>query len=102
MMLTVKNMLLRAVFLFFLRIKKHHSYNLNYIIVTQSDIAQSGELQRLYVQALQAHQQGNDAEFYQLIMQAHAIPPYHPGILYQAGMAAALTGKKTEAVQYLK
>ena len=64
--------------------------------------AQSGELQRLYVKAIEAQQQGDNARFYDLILQAHAIHPYHQGILYQAGIAAALNNKKEEAIRYLK
>ena len=63
---------------------------------------QSGELQKLYTQAIEAQRNGDNKRFYDLIMQAHKIHPYHQGILYQAGIAAALNNKNTEAIKYLK
>lgn len=65
-------------------------------------LGQSGELQRLYAQAIEAQRNGDNKGFYDLIIQAHKIHPYHQGILYQAGIAAALNNKNTEAVAYLK
>lgn len=64
--------------------------------------AQSNELQKLYIRAIQAQQQGNNAAFYDLIEQARARQPHHPGILYQAGIAATLNNKKAEAIGYLR
>lgn len=65
-------------------------------------LAQSGELQKLYTQAIEAYRNGDNKAFYDLIIQAHNIHPYHQGILYQVGIAAALNNKNAEAVAYLK
>ncbi len=64
--------------------------------------AQSGELQKLYTDAIDAQRKGDNTLFYELIMKAHEIHPYHQGILYQVGIAAALNNKNTEAVNYLR
>lgn len=63
---------------------------------------QSNELQQYYSGALEAYRKGDFVQFYDLIIKAHHIHPYHQGILYQAGIAAALNHKNPEAIQYLK
>lgn len=64
--------------------------------------AQSGDLQRYYLQAMQAFKAGQAGEFYTLISKAREIHPYHQGILYQSGIAAAMTNRNDEAIEYLK
>ncbi len=64
--------------------------------------SQSNELQQYYTQAMKARGQGDNVKFYENIIKAHDIHPYHQGILYQAGIAAALNNKKTEALKFLK
>lgn len=59
-------------------------------------------LQELYGAALQARKSGDQAAFYDNIIKAHELHPYHQGILYQCGIAAALNGKTDEAIAYLK
>lgn len=63
---------------------------------------QTSELQQYYAQAMEARGKNDNAKFYDYIMKAHAIHPYHQGILYQAGIAAALNNKNGEAIKYLK
>lgn len=63
---------------------------------------QNSELQQYYTQAMEAREKNDNAKFYEYIMKAHNIHPYHQGILYQAGIAAALNKKNTEAIKYLK
>lgn len=63
---------------------------------------QTSELQQYYAQAMEARGKNDHAKYYEYIMKAHAIHPYHQGILYQAGIAAALNNKNAEAIKYLK
>ena len=72
------------------------------IAISYNAFAQSGDLQRYYVQAMQAFKDGRAEEFYTLISKAREIHPYHQGILYQSGIAAAMTNRKDEALRYLK
>jgi hypothetical protein len=64
--------------------------------------ASAQSLQELYGNAQQARKSGDVAAFYENITKAHKQHPYHQGILYQCGIAAALSGKNDEAVSYLK
>jgi sugar lactone lactonase YvrE len=41
-------------------------------------------------------------DFYKNIKKANRIHPYHQGVLYQAGIASALVGKKEESIWFLK
>jgi DNA-binding beta-propeller fold protein YncE len=72
-----------------------------FIFIQLTATAQSS-LQTFYSNAQAAHKAGNYSEFYQNIKEALKLHPYHQGILYQAGIAACLTEKHTEAIQYLK
>lgn len=58
-------------------------------------------LKEYYAEALRAYNDGNYALFYDRISHAHALHPYHQGILFQYGLAAALVNKPDEAVRYL-
>ncbi len=60
------------------------------------------ELQRFYGEAMAAYKAKDFPQFYDKIKEANKLNPYHQGVLYQLGIAAALTGKKTEAIQNLK
>lgn len=72
------------------------------IIAINVSLAQSGELQRLYAEAMEAREKGDIGKYYNDIMKAHEIHPYHQGILYQAGIAAVMNNKKSEALKFLK
>jgi tetratricopeptide (TPR) repeat protein len=67
-----------------------------------STLSSAQSLQELYGNAQQARKSGDAAGFYDNITKAHKQHPYHQGILYQCGIAAALNGKTEEAVSYLK
>lgn len=69
-------------------------------LVCASSCAQS--LQELYENAQAARKSGDAAGFYDNITKAHKQHPYHQGILYQCGIAAAMNGKNEEANSYLK
>ncbi|MBS1507505.1 MAG: hypothetical protein JSS79_12740 [Bacteroidetes bacterium] len=60
------------------------------------------ELQKAYSEAMTAYKAKNYSLFYDKIKEANKIHPYHQGVLYQLGVACALTNKKTEAIKYLK
>jgi sugar lactone lactonase YvrE len=59
------------------------------------------ELQKAYSDAMTAYKAKNYSLFYDKIKEANKIHPYHQGVLYQLGIACALTNKKTEAIKYL-
>ena len=63
---------------------------------------QEKDLSYYYNQAEEAYRAKAHPKFYEMIKEANRIHPYHQGILYQLGMAAALTGHKAEAIENLK
>src|SRR5882762_1912798 len=60
------------------------------------------DLTFFYNKAKDAYRVKAYPKFYEMIKEANRIHPYHQGILYQLGMAAALTGRKAEAIENLK
>jgi hypothetical protein len=58
-------------------------------------------LQSYVGQAREAYKANDYKKFYDLIIEANKIHPYHQGILYQSGLAAALNNKPDEAVAFL-
>ena len=63
---------------------------------------QDKNLTYYYNQASEAYRAKAYPKFYEMIKQANLLHPYHQGILYQLGTAAALTGHKAEAIENLK
>lgn len=63
--------------------------------------AQSNTLQDYYNQAREAHKAGDYPKFYKMILEAQKLHPYHQGILYQSGIAAALNNNPEEAIRFL-
>ena len=59
-------------------------------------------LQQYYADAMKAYKEKSYPVFYEKIKEAHALHPYHQGIQYQLGLAAALSGKNAEAIAFLK
>jgi sugar lactone lactonase YvrE len=51
--------------------------------------------------AREAYKAKDNKKFYEMILEAHKLHPYHQGILYQAGLAAALNDQPKEAISYL-
>ena len=58
--------------------------------------------QQFYTEGIAAYRAKDYPQFYEKMKEANKLHPYHQGILYQLGTAAALTGKKTESIQNLK
>jgi hypothetical protein len=58
-------------------------------------------LQSYVGQAREAYKANDYKKFYELILEANKLHPYHQGILYQSGLAAALNNKTDEAVTFL-
>lgn len=62
----------------------------------------SQDFRKPLIEAMNAYRQNDYALFYDKIKEAHEFHPYHQGILYQFGIAAALTNRSDEAIQKLK
>lgn len=71
-------------------------------IVSRFAVGQNKDLQYYYNEAKAAYKAKAYPKFYEMIQEANRLHPYHQGILYQLGMAAALTGHKEEALTQLK
>ncbi len=65
-------------------------------------LGQNKDLSFYYNEAKEAYKTKAYPKFYEMINEAHQLHPYHQGVLYQLGMAAALTGRKKEAIDNLK
>jgi hypothetical protein len=71
------------------------------LLSTWAGLGTAQNLQEFYKAAQEAHKTGDIKKFYENITQAHKLHPYHQGILYQCGLAAALNNKPEEAIEYL-
>jgi sugar lactone lactonase YvrE len=60
-----------------------------------------GNLQTYTASAREAYKAKDYKKFYENILEANKLHPYHQGILYQAGLAAALNDKPKEALNFL-
>jgi hypothetical protein len=72
------------------------------LLLWYSVVGQDKNLQFYYAQAQAAYKAKAYPKFYEMIKEANTLHPYHQGILYQLGLAAALTGHKAEAFVNLK
>lgn len=72
------------------------------LLSTNSLVAQQDSLQFYFNKAREQYGNKNYNEFYKNIMKAHKLHPYHQGILYQSGLAAALVNKKEESIKMLR
>ncbi|GHN02989.1 hypothetical protein WSM22_44780 [Cytophagales bacterium WSM2-2] len=70
------------------------------VLASLSSAAQ--ELQKFYSDAMAAYRAKDYPKFYDNIKEANKLHPYHQGILYQLGTAAALTNHPKEAFENLK
>ncbi len=67
---------------------------------SQVALSQIG-LQPKLAAAREAYQKKDFTSYYALMKEAENIHPYHQGVLYQCGLAAALNHKPEESIQYL-
>jgi sugar lactone lactonase YvrE len=72
------------------------------LVVTMTLGISQTNLQTYMASAREAYKAKDNKKFYELILEAHKIHPYHQGILYQAGLAAALNDQPKEAIGYLR
>ena len=72
------------------------------IFLVIKSVAQQQNLQYYYSQAREAYKAGDHARFYDMIIKANELHPYHQGIMYYRGIAAALTNRPEESVQFLR
>jgi hypothetical protein len=63
--------------------------------------AQTRDVQYYYTEARTAQKAKEYKKFYELILEAHKLHPYHQGILYHVGLASALTNRPEEAIGFL-
>lgn len=73
-----------------------------FIFLVIKSVAQQQTLQYYYSHAREAYKAGDPARFYDMIIKANELHPYHQGIMYYRGIAAALTNRPEEAVQFLR
>jgi tetratricopeptide (TPR) repeat protein len=59
-------------------------------------------LQQYYSDGSAAYRRKDYKTFYEKMVEANKLHPYHQGIQYQLGLAAALVGKNAEAISILK
>ena len=71
------------------------------LIIATGVWAQPKTLAGYYEQATAAYKKGDYPLYYEMIMGANKIHPYHQGILYEVARAAALVNKPDEAMKYL-
>jgi len=71
-------------------------------LLMNANLLLAQELQKFYSEAMAAYKAKDYPQFYEKIKEANKVHPNHQGVLYQLGVAASLTGRKSEAIQNLK
>jgi hypothetical protein len=72
------------------------------LLCFQNILSQTNTVQEFYTKAREAYKAGNHPEFYKMIIEANKLHPYHQGILYYKGIAAALNNHPDEAIGALR
>jgi hypothetical protein len=72
------------------------------ILLSGQVFCQDNDYRSYYAKAVEAYKSKSYPKFYSLIKEANEMHPWHQGVLYQLGMAAALTGHAAEAIESLK
>ena len=72
------------------------------IFIAQIATGQEKNLQYYYSQAREAQKTGDHTTFHEMISKANELHPYHQGIMYYRGLAAALTNRPEESIQFLR
>lgn len=76
---------------------------LTLLILSVYGIVESQQnLQYYYAQAREAQKSDDHSRFYEMIVKANELHPFHEGILYNRGIAAALTNRTDESVKFLR
>ncbi|HEY0742942.1 MAG TPA: hypothetical protein VGD40_15845 [Chryseosolibacter sp.] len=70
------------------------------LCVTTTCMGQNN-LQAYMASAREAYKAKDSKKFYEMILEAHKLHPYHQGVLYNAGLAAALNAQAKEAIDFL-
>jgi DNA-binding beta-propeller fold protein YncE len=73
-----------------------------FTLLSSATFAQVDSLQFYYDQSKTAQAAHDTVGFYNNILKAHKLHPYHPTILYQSGLAAAMNKKNDEAFNFLQ
>jgi sugar lactone lactonase YvrE len=71
------------------------------VILSFAANAQTHDLQYYYAEAKNGYAAGDYKKYYEMLMEAHKLHPYHQGILYQLGIASALNAKGEDAIRFL-
>jgi sugar lactone lactonase YvrE len=71
------------------------------LVISYSAKAQDS-IQFYFSKAKEAQLKNDSAVFYEMIMKAVRLHPYHPNILYQSAVASSITGRHSDALAFLK
>lgn len=64
--------------------------------------AQPPSIEAFYTKAKEAYSAGDYEAYFEGMLKAHELHPYHQVILYHCGVGAALTGRSSDAYKYLR
>lgn len=71
-------------------------------LLTSLSVSGQNGFQAKYNEARNAYKNTDYAAYYAAILEATKLHPYHQGVLYHCGIAAALNNKPERAIQYLR
>lgn len=73
-----------------------------FILLLSYDIVRCQDVQQYYALAKEAYQKKDFEAYYSNLKEANRLHPYHQVILYRLGIAAALTNRTQESLDYLR